>query len=148
VNSFVLEPQRGVEGIAFGMPLTAAEDYLRALPAATTVGGGGRRGYAEFDSGLTIALTFDASLRIEGVQLAGPGPGDEIRYAGLSVCDRPARLVHDTLGLRFARGSLVADGVDLVFSVMGKTLKRPKDLDGLRFDYVALCLPGEAMYLL
>ena len=150
---FELEPGRGVGGIDFGMPLITAEDHLRALPTSATVNGGGRRGYAELRSGLRIALTSDSSLRIEGVQLADPGPGDEIRYAGLSLCEEPARVVHETFRkagarLRFARGSLVVDGVDLVCAVRGRSLKRPKDLDNLRFDYVALCLPGEADYLL
>ncbi|WP_141205823.1 hypothetical protein [Streptomyces griseorubiginosus] len=144
-----LDPPRSVGGISIGMPIEAAERVLEQLPGFVPPAPGERRnrGFAHYESGLSISLDFDHRGVVRAVELFRPERDVQVLFQGISVFEQSADDVIAGLADRH-RTTVEDDGLNItapdVFIGFWRSV-RPVGLDdenGRFFDSVLVAAPG------
>ncbi|MFB7292794.1 hypothetical protein [Actinacidiphila glaucinigra] len=135
--------------VQIGMPVDVAEQILRELPGFVPPAPGERRnkGFAHYESELSISLDFDRSGVVRAVELFRPERDVQILFQGISVFQEPADEVIARLAGRH-RFDVDDDGLnvtarDLFIGFWRRVLPLETDDDtGLYFDSVLVAAPG------
>ncbi|CAN3980768.1 hypothetical protein [Kitasatospora purpeofusca] len=90
-----LDPPRGFGDLAIGMPIEEAEQILREIPGfmPPRVGEVRNKGFAHYDSELSISLGFDSRGAVNAIELFRPGGDVQVTFRGLSLFGEPADVV-------------------------------------------------------
>ncbi|MFE1508845.1 hypothetical protein [Streptomyces sp. NPDC058726] len=90
-----LDPPRGAGELAIGMPIEEAERVLRDIPGFVPppVGEVRNKGFAHYDSELSISLDFDSRGVVRAIELFRPEGDVQVTFRGLSLFEEPADVV-------------------------------------------------------
>jgi hypothetical protein len=144
-----LDPPRGVGDVRIGMPIEAAEQQLEQLPGFVPPAPGERRnkGFAHYESELSISLDFDHRGVVRAVEVFRPEGDVQVLFQGISVFEQPADEVIARLADRY-RTEIEDDGLNVtapdVFIGFWRSVRPmgPDDESGRFFDSVLIAAPG------
>ncbi|MDQ1008817.1 hypothetical protein QFZ82_003302 [Streptomyces sp. V4I23] len=144
-----LDPPRGFGSIQIGMPIEAAEQALKELPGFVPPAEGEVRnkGFAHYDSELSISLDFDRSGVVRAIELFRPGRDVQVIFRGLSLFEEPADVVISRLSemvrLEIEEDELNISAPDVFIGLWRRTLPEISgDDDGRYFESVLIAAPG------
>ncbi|MEU9157312.1 hypothetical protein AB0D59_43915 [Streptomyces sp. NPDC048417] len=144
-----LDPPRGFGNLQIGMSIEAAEQALRELPGFVppAVGEVRNKGFAHYDSQLSISLDFDPQGVVSAIELFRPDRGVRIIFRDLSLFEEPADVVISRLSEMFQL-EIEDDGLNVVIpdvfiGLWRRTLPEISgDEDGRYFESVLIAAPG------
>ncbi|MFF4658143.1 hypothetical protein [Streptomyces sp. NPDC001381] len=90
-----LDPPRGMGDLVIGMPIEDAERILREIPGFVPPAPGEVRnkGFAHYESELSISLDFDPRGVVRAIELFRPEGDVQVVFRGLSLFEEPADVV-------------------------------------------------------
>ena len=131
------------------MPVEAAEQILKEMPGFVPPAPGERRnkGFAHYDSELSISLDFDSRGVVRAVELFRPEGDVQVVFQGISVFEEPADAVIARLGeshrLETEDEGLNVTAPDVFLGFWRSGLPTgPDDESGRYFDSVLVAAPG------
>ncbi|MFG1805845.1 hypothetical protein [Streptomyces sp. NPDC049040] len=144
-----LDPPRGFGSLQIGMPIEAAEQALRELPGFVppAVGEVRNKGFAHYDSQLSISLDFDPRGVVRAIELFRPDENVQVTFRGLSLFEEPADVVISRLSEMFQL-EIEDDGLnvmapDVFIGLWRRTLPEISgDDDGRYFESALIAAPG------
>ncbi|WP_157876740.1 hypothetical protein [Streptomyces graminilatus] len=144
-----LDPPRGVGDLRFGMQIDIAERILGGMPGFVPPAPGERRnkGFAHYESHLSISLDFDSVGIVRGVEIFRPERDVQVVFQGTSVFEEPADIVISRLSQNF-RLEIEDDGLNVVAPEVFIGLWRSMlpdaadDVSGRYFESVLVAAPG------
>lgn len=144
-----LDPPRGVGDLAIGMPIEEAERILREIPGfrPPAVGEVRNRGFAYYDSELSISLDFDSIGVVRAIELFRSEGDVQITLRGLSLFEEPADVVIARLSEMF-RLEIEDEGLNVmapdVFIGLWRSVtpEESSGEEGRYFESVLIATPG------
>ncbi|MEV8389270.1 MULTISPECIES: hypothetical protein [unclassified Streptomyces] len=144
-----LDPPRGMGALRIGMSIEPAEQALRELPGFVPPAAGEvrNRGFAHYESELSISLDFSSRGVVSAIELFRPERDVQVTFRGLSLFDEPADVVISRLSEIF-RLEVEDDGLNIaapdVFIGLWRSMlpENPDDADGKYFESVLIAAPG------
>jgi hypothetical protein len=144
-----LDPPRGTGDLVIGMPIEEAERILREIPGFVppTAGEVRNKGFAHYDSELSISLDFDPRGVVRAIELFRPEGHVQVTFRGLSLFEEPADVVISRLSEMF-RLEIEDEGLNVtapdVFIGLWRRVT-PEDSggeEGRYFESVLIAAPG------
>ncbi|MGW0394257.1 hypothetical protein ACWDYJ_25895 [Streptomyces sp. NPDC003042] len=144
-----LDPPRGVGGLQIGMPIEAAEQILREMSGFIPPAAGEFRnkGFAHYDSELSISVDFDSRGVVRAIELFRPEGDVQVTFLGISLFEESADVVISRLSERF-RLEIEDEGLnvaapDVFIGLWRRTLPEISGGDdGRYFESVLIAAPG------
>lgn len=144
-----LDPPRGVGNLQLGMEINTAERILGEMPGFVPPSPGERRnkGFAHYESSLSISLDFDSRGVVRAVEIFRPERDVQVVFQGISVFEEPADTVISRLSDNF-RLEIEDDGLNVaapdVFIGLWRSMLpyAEDDANGRYFESVLVAAPG------
>ncbi|WP_460068207.1 hypothetical protein [Streptomyces sp. YKOK-I1] len=135
--------------LVIGMPIEDAERILREIPEFVPAAPGEVRnkGFAHYDSGLSISLDFDSRGVVRAIELFKPEEDVQVIFRELSLFEEPADVVISRLS-EMVRIEIEGEGLNVVAPDVFIGLWRsvtPEDSggeEGRYFESVLIAAPG------
>lgn len=144
-----LDPPRGAGDLAIGMPIEEAERVLREIPGfmPPVAGEVRNKGFAHYDSELSISLDFDSRGVVRAIELFRPESDVQVTFRGLSLFEEPADFLIARLS-EISRIEIEDEGLNItapdIFIGLWRSVT-PEDSggeEGRHFESVLIAAPG------
>lgn len=147
VVDLVVDPPIGVGALTLGMPLAEAQAVMRGMPDYIEAASSPL--FADFTSGMSIAVEVDADDHLKSIELYRPDSGSDVRvlFGEIRVFEESAEDVIRELSsverLDLEEGGRRAVAPELLLTLWRATLPDfPEDEDGRCFESVLVARPG------